>query len=642
MFRKVIALLLCVLMLFSLGACDKGTDAPANDKPSTGALFKPGTYEGTAEGFNGNITVAVTVSENKVESIEFKEHKESIGVSDPAFNTLPDRIIEKQTVAIDTISGCTVSSKGILEAVKAALLAAGATEADITKAPAPDEERTQQALNYEADVVIIGAGGAGMSAAYEALQAGGTVVILEKTGSIGGNTIAAGSAMNAADPERQKNMTMNDSEMEKIQELLELEPVDDYMSAWQKSVKSDLDAYIASGSTYLYDSPDLHKLQTYVGGDYVGNPVLIDKYAEGAAESVKLLEELGTVWKDDLTAAIGATWNRSHMPTGDVWGPKGASFVLPQAAKVEEMGGEVKLNHKVEHIISEEGKVVGVKGVTSDGDTFEARAKKGVIIATGGFGANVEMRQKYNEFWPNLDESVKTTNVSSATGDGITMALEADANLVGMEWIQMLTNADKQDFSAAINNIVYVNAEGKRYVKEDGRRDEIASATLDQTGSYCYWITDTQEADERLGGVTYAGFVINDLIDGKLMYKADTIEELAEQLNIDPATLQATLDKYNAAVDKGVDEEFGRKVFGNKIEKGPYYANYVTPKVHHTMGGIEINEKAQVINSSGQVIEGLYAAGEVAGGIHGANRLGGNAISDIVTFGRIAGTEVMK
>lgn len=637
MYKKIISLVLCMLMILSLAGC--GSNSTASQ---TASLFKAGTYEGTAKGFNGDITAVVTVSENKIEKIEFKKHQESIGVSEPAFNTLPGLIIEKQTVAVDTVSGCTGSSKGILEAVKVALLAAGATEADITKVPAPDEKKTAESFNYDADVVIIGAGGAGMTAAYEVLSAGGSVVIIEKTGAIGGNTIAAGSALNAADSQRQQKMTMSDSEMQKINDLLSLEPVDDYMDTWQKTVKSDLEEYARKGSTYLYDSPNLHKLQTYVGGDYVGNPVLIDTFAEGASESVKFLESLGTVWKEDLSAAIGATWNRSHMPTKEAWGPKGASFVLPQATKVQEMGGEVKLNHKAEHLILENGSVVGVSGTTDKGDTFEARASKGVIIATGGFGANVEMRQEYNTFWPNLDASVKTTNVASATGDGITLALEANANLVGMEWIQMLTNADKQDFSASINNFVYVNAEGKRYVKEDGRRDEIASATLDQTGSYCYWITDTQEADERLGGVTYAGFVINDLIDGKLMFKADTIEDLAKQLKMDPAALQETLDTYNKAVETGADGEFGRKVFGNKIEKGPFYANYVTPKVHHTMGGIEINDLAQVKDTSGNIIDGLYAAGEVTGGIHGANRLGGNAIADIITFGRIAGKSVMK
>lgn len=265
----------------------------------------------------------------------------------------------------------------------------------------------------------------------------------------------------------------------------------------------------------------------------------------------------------------------------------------------------------------------------------------GVIIATGGFGANVEMRQKYNTMWPNLDETVRTTNVASATGDGITMAEAAGASLVGMEWIQMITNADKQDFSAAINNFIYVNAEGKRYVKEDGRRDEIAAATLAQTDSFCYWICDTQEADERLGGITYAGFVIDDLIDGSLMFKADTVEDLAIQLAMDPQNLQETLEEYNqyAAAES---DPLGRKIFGVQIQKGPFYAIRVTAKVHHTMGGIEIDETTRVMDTSGNVIPGLFAAGEVTGGIHGANRLGGNAIADVISFGRIAGQEIMK
>ncbi len=628
--------MISVILTFGLIGC--GSES---SEKSVEAIFKSGTYEGTAEGMNGPVTAVVTVSDSRIEEITFKDHKESIGISDPAFNELPGRIIEKQTIALDVISGASYSSKGILGAVKAALLLAGASEAVISREAAADEKKASEHLEYEADVVIIGAGGAGITAAYKALSAGGSVLLIEKTGAVGGNTIAAGSALNGADPDRQKNMPMSESEIKKIQAILALEPHDDWMAKWQSSVRKGLDAHIAEGATYLYDSTDLHKLQTYIGGDYVADPALVDRYCEGAAESVKFMEELGTRWKENVTAAIGATWSRSHMPEPEPWGTKGAAFVLPQWAKVQELGGQVKLYHRADTLLMDNGKVVGVSGKTAEGDTFEARAGKSVIIATGGFGANVDMRQKYNKHWPDLGPDVKTTNVPSATGDGISIALTADANLVGMEWIQLLTNADKQDFSAAINNMIYVNKEGRRYVKEDGRRDEIASATLAQTGASCYWITDTQEADGRLGGKTYAGFVINDLIDGELMFKADTIQNLAEQLEMDPAVLQQTISDYNQAVDVQSDE-LGRQVFGIRIEQGPFYAIYVTPKVHHTMGGIQINGNAQVIGRDGNVIPGLFAAGEVTGGIHGANRLGGNAIADIITFGRIAGEEAMK
>lgn len=646
--KKLLMGLMSAALVVSLAGCQgqsAGNSAPASQPETTqtqaaSGIFTPGTYTGTAKGLNGDIVAHVTVSADKIEGITFDEHKESIGISDPAFDKLPNLILEHQSVAVDAIAGCTVSSNGVLEAVKMALLEAGASEADITKTVAA-ESKEKESYEYEADVVIVGAGGAGMTAAYEVLKSGGSVVVLEKTAAVGGNTIAAGSALNGADSKRQEQMSMNEAEIEKIEDILALEPVDDYMKSWQETVQKDLEQYKADGKTYLYDSPALHKLQTYTGGDYVGNPELIDRFAEEAAISVTYLEELGTVWKDDVTAAIGATWNRSHMPEGEPWGNKGAAFVLPQAAKVEELGGEVKLEHKAESLIVEDGRVTGVVGTTSDGDSFEARGKNGVIIATGGFGANVEMRQKYNTMWPNLDESVRTTNVASATGDGIVMAEAIGANLVGMEWIQMITNADKQDFSASINNFIYVSAEGERYVREDGRRDEIASATLAQTDSFCYWICDSQEADERLGGVTYAGLVIDELIDGELMFKADTLKELAEQLSIDFATLEKTVDEYNSYVDAQKDP-LGRQLFGVKIEKGPFYANRVTAKVHHTMGGIEIDADTHVLDQEGNVIPGLYAAGEVTGGIHGANRLGGNAIADVVSFGRIAGQEIMK
>lgn len=585
------------------------TQAQTSQAQEKDGIFTPGTYSGTAKGMNGDITAHVTVSKDKIEDISFDEHQESVGISDPAFDKLPGLIIEHQSMAVDAVAGCTISSNAVLEAVKMALLEAGASEADITK-PVELAGKGSQSFEYEADVVIVGAGGAGMTAAYEVLKSGGSVVILEKTASVGGNTIAAGSALNGADPKRQEQMEMTEAEMGKIEDILALEPVDDYMKTWQENVRKDLEQYKAEGKTYVYDSPDLHKLQTYVGGDYVGNPELIDTFAEEAAKSVTYLEDLGTLWKDDVTAAIGATWNRSHMPESEPWGNKGAAFVLPQAAKVGELGGEVKLEHKAETLIMEDGQAAGVSGTTTDGDSFTAKAKNGVIIATGGFGANVEMRQKYNTMWPDLGENVRTTNVPSATGDGIIMAEEVGANLVGMEWIQMITNADKQDFSAAINNIIYVNKDGERYVREDGRRDEIASATLAQPDSFCYWICDAQETQDRLGGITYAGFVIDDLIDGELMFKADTLEKLAEQLKMNPETLKKTVEEYNSYVDAQKDP-LGRQIFGVKIEKGPFFANRVTAKVHHTMGGIEIDTGAHVLDKEGNVIPGLFAAGEV-------------------------------
>ena len=623
------------ILAFVLAMCMMLTACGGNE---TSGIFKAGTYEGTAKGFGGDVTMSVTVDENTIVSIEAVSHNESTGISDPAFSNLVEDIVTYQTVALDTVAGCTVSSTAVLEAVKTALLAAGASEADITKAP--ELVKDTAAKEYEADVVIIGAGGAGMTAALEAVKAGSTVLVLDKTASIGGNTIAAGSALNAADEARQKNDTMSASELEKIEELLVLEPKNDLMAGWQADVKADLDAYKANNENYLYDSTSLHALQTYVGGDYVANPVLIDVFTKGAEKVIGYMEDLGAVWNADLTAAIGATWDRSHTPDITVWGAKGASFVLPQSKAAQDLGAEVKLEHTAKEIIMEDGKAVGVKGVTADGAEFTAKANKGVIIATGGFGANVEMRQKYNKHWATLDESIMTTTVPSATGDGIVMGEAAGANLVGMEWIQMLTYPLGGSFSASINNIIYVDNNGNRVVREDGRRDEIAGAALEAPEAILSWITDQHEYD-RLGGKSTAGVSFEDQVAQGIMWKADTLEELGAQMGIDGAQLAKTVEEYNKAVETGVDA-LGRQVFGEKIDTAPYYGIKSTAMVHHTMGGLEINENCEVLDTEGNVIPGLYAAGEVTGGIHGSNRLGGNAVADVIVFGQIAGQNAAK
>ena len=628
--KRILALVLAMCMVFT--ACSStGTE-------TSGGIFKAGTYEATAAGFNGDVIMAVTVDENKIVSIEAVEHSESTGISDPAFTNLVEDIVTYQTVALDAVAGCTFSSNAVLEAVKSALLAAGATEADITKAPELNKDTA--AKEYEADVVIIGAGGAGMTAALEAAKAGAKVVVLDKTASVGGNTIAAGSALNAADEARQKNDTMSDSELAKIEELLDLEAKNDLMAGWQADVKADLDAYKANGENYLYDSTSLHALQTYVGGDYVANPALIDVFTKGAEKVISYMEDLGAVWNADLTAAIGATWDRSHTPDISVWGPKGASFVLPQYEAAKKLGVEVILEHTAEEIIMEDGKAVGVKGVTADGAEFTAKAAKSVIIATGGFGANVEMRQKYNKHWANLDETIRTTNVPSATGDGIVMAEAVGANLVGMEWIQMLTYPLGGSFSASINNVIYVDYNGNRVVREDGRRDEIAGAALEAPQAILSWITDQHEY-ERLGGKSTGGTSFEDQIAAGKMWSANTWEELGAQMGIDGAQLAKTVAEYNKAVETGVDA-LGRQVFGEKLDTAPFYGIKSTAMVHHTMGGIEITENCEVLDTEGNVIPGLYAAGEVTGGIHGSNRLGGNAVADVIVFGQIAGQNAAK
>ena len=595
---------------------------------------------GTANGFGGELTVEVTVDGKQIVSVEVLENKETPGVADPAINNLPGEIVAAQSVAVDVKAGCTLASNAVLEATKAALLSLGFTEEEITakvEAPAPAAEEIMRT----ADVIVIGTGGAGMTAAYVAAKNGASVIAIDKMSYTGGNTLAAGSSMNASDPARQGQLTMEASEMSVIKNMLALEPRCELMAQWQADVRKDIEAYEANGDHYLYDSPALHALQTYVEGDYVGNPELIDLFARKAPEAVTFLEDLGTIW-NHVYAGMGATWRRTHDVEQN-WGAQGAAFVYPQQKAFEELGGEICLNFKADKLLVEDGRVVGVSGVTADGAPFTLKANKGVVLATGGFASNVEMRQAYNKHWPPLGENIRSTNVSSSTGDGIAMATEIGANVIDMEWIQLVPAAAKMTvgLSASINNTIYVNHEGKRFVREDGRRDDMAGAALAQLGQEYYRFTD-MHLYEEIGGLTTYGKQVDEVVDGVNLIKAETLEEMAAAIGCDAQNLIDTINAYNSYVENGEDPEFGRKVFGEKLDKGPYYAVKGEVRVHHTMGGVEINEQAQVLDTQGNVIPGLYAAGEVTGGIHGANRLGGNAIADIIVFGRIAGENVSK
>ena len=271
-------------------------------------------------------------------------------------------------------------------------------------------------------------------------------------------------------------------------------------------------------------------------------------------------------------------------------------------------------------------------------------AKKAVVLASGGFAASKEMRKKYNSL---LNENLGTTNNPANTGDGITMAEKANANLIGMEYIQCLPlgNPETGGLNGWIGGIgveyyYQVNKSGKRFMAEDGRRDVMTKALLEQPGSFSYVIADSHVTFKD--GKNLWGDDVEKLVADKKIFRADTIEDLAKQIGIDPAVLKQTNDAFNKAVEAGKDNEFGRSLFGQKMDKAPFYASPRMPTVHHTMGGIEINLDTQVLDKNGNVIPGLYAAGEVTGGIHGKNRLGGNALVDIHVFGRIAGTNAAK
>jgi fumarate reductase flavoprotein subunit len=334
---------------------------------------------------------------------------------------------------------------------------------------------------------------------------------------------------------------------------------------------------------------------------------------------------------------LGGLWPRAHKPST----PLGTGFIDTYSKYIEANDGiEVMLDSEAYELIVEDGKVAGVKA-THFNDTLIIKANNGVVLATGGFGANVEMRDQYNENWPALT-NLKSTNHPGATGDGIYMAEAVGANLIGMNNLQLLPLGDpvtgslSGNIEQGVENRIFVNLEGNRFVDEGARRDVMTLALMEQTDSFLYVILDstnypTPETTNNFNET------IEELISQGRAFKGDTLEELAEQINVSSENLINAVNSFNEAVENGGPDEFGRTLFDRKIEVGPFYAGPRVPTVHHTMGGVEINEQSQVLDANGQPIPGLFAAGEVTGGIHGTNRLGGNALADITVFGRIAG-----
>ena len=577
--KKLLAIAMSAIMALSLVAC--GEKAPAGT----------GTFTATTKGMQEGVKVEVVLTEGHIDSVTVVEHNETPGVSDPAIAEIPTKIVDAQSVNVDVSAGATLTSNAIIEGVKQALTEAGLNPEDYMEAAKVEKEEDK---TIDKDVVVVGAGGAGMAAAIEAAKGGANVLVVEKMPEIGGNTLISGGGYNAVDPERQ-------------------------------------------GAMGIEDSTDLFFEQTMKGGDNEGDPELVRVLVENGLAGVEFLEEYGMKWADEISTAPGGLYQRRHMPAAlDL----GNSMITALKTGCEENNVEIMTDVKAEKLIIVDGKVVGVECTGKTGNKITVNATKGVILATGGFGANVEMREKYNTLWPTLGEQILTTNRPGATGDGITMALEAGAQLVDMEFIQLFaygdptTGAMTGSVMRQPEDAIYVNKEGERFVNEYERRDVVSAAVLEQTDSVMYVVVDGKVYPNDDAKTDFNSTIGKEVELGRCV-KGETIEELAKAMGVDPATLQATIDEYNAGVDANKDK-YGKTPM-HKIDTAPYYANLRTPVVHHTMGGVKINTSAQVINEAGEIIPGLYAAGEVTGDIHGTNRVGANALTDIIVFGRIAG-----
>lgn len=593
----------------------KATPVPTQSVTSTdeAVTFTPGTYTSTVTGMH-EMTVTVTLSETEIVDIQI-DHQETPGVGEPAVQSLPGEILELQGLGVDVVSGATLSSNAVIKGVTECLKQAGVSEDGITKLLAITKTAVQEEdQTLTADVVVIGAGGAGMAAAVTANQAGKTVIVIEKASKMGGNTILSGGALNAVDEGSETALANN-------------------------------------------DSVENHYNQTFNGGDQQGDPVLVHTLVDNAWSGVEWLKSLGMEFYDGVFTVTGGMWPRAHKPVE----PEGTGFFKTYQNYMDTHEGITMVyNTTAKEFIVENNVVTGVTCTGETGNTITVTATNGIVLATGGFGRNIEMRVKYNDInkkWPTLDESIPSTNTSGITGDGIIMAEAIGANLVQMENIQLLPLGDPETGSLsgniehAVESRIFINLEGNRFVNEGGRRDDMTLALFEQTETTMYIVMDSDTypvGDEK----NNFGESLADLVSAGRALKADSLEDLAALMNVPAENLIASVEDYNKYCKggelEGQTDSFGRTLFtdtdgvNNGINNAPYYAAVRVPTVHHTMGGVQINEHAQVIDTDGNVITGLFAAGEVTGGIHGTNRLGGNALTDTVTFGRIAGTSASE
>ena len=629
--KRIAALALAAVMAFGLTACGGGssssTAAPASSGEAGGVS---GEFTGTATGM-GEVTVTVTLTDGVITACKVVGDSETEGIGSVVVESAPDEIVSGNKGAIDVVSGATITSDAINEALAAALAAAGLDAADFT---GNEDASAAEDRVIDTDIVIVGAGGAGMTAAIAAANEGRDVVIVESQAMVGGNSVRATGGMNAAKTPAQDENEFNEAAgVEKTLETAASEWADnEAITALANTVAEQWAAYQANPEGY-FDSVELMELDTLIGGHGINDPALVEALCSNSADAIDWLAEQG-IELTSVSSFGGASVKRIHRPV-DSEGKtiSVGSYMIPLLqSKCEELGVEILLNTTANKILTDaDGAAVGIEATDKNGAAVTVNAKA-VILATGGFGANLDMVVEYK---PDL-AGFMTTNAPGAQGQGIDMAVAIGAGTVDMDQIQIHPTVEANTAALITEGLrgdgaILVNAEGNRFTDEVGTRDVVSAAEIAQTGSYSWLVIDQAMVD--------ASSVIQGYIKNGYTVSGETYEELAKAMGVDAAAFAATMEKWNAAVAAGVDEEFGRTSFANPLDTAPYYAIKVTAGIHHTMGGLTINPQTQVLAGDGTVIDGLYAAGEVTGGVHGGNRLGGNAVADFTVFGRIAGEQ---
>ena len=589
-----------------------------------------GDFTGTAKGFGGDVSVTLTLTDSAITGCTAEGKDETEGVGSQAIAKMPGEIAENGSIAVDGVSGATITSTAIKEAAAAALTAAGLNPDDYKTAV--ENNATAEDSTVDADVVVVGAGGAGMTAAITAAAEGKSVVILESQSMVGGNSVRATGGMNAGKTVYQDENEFGESAgVEKtLKTAAEKYADNETITALAKTVSEQWAAYQANPTGY-FDSVELMELDTMIGGKGINDPELVETLCANSADAIDWLDEHG-ITLHNVSSFGGASVKRIHRPVNAEGKTVSVgSYMIPLLQEnCEKAGVKMMLDTTATEILTDaNGAAVGVKATGASGETVTVNAKA-VVLATGGFGANLDMVVKYK---PEL-KGFMTTNAPGIQGQGIEMAQAIGAATVDMDQIQIHPTVEANTAALITEGLrgdgaILINEEGQRFIDEVGTRDVVSAAEIAQTGSYSWLVVDQAMAD--------ASSVIQGYIKKGYTVTGSTYEELGKAMGVDAAAFAETMEKWNGCVEAKNDPDFGRTSFANPLNTAPYYAVKVTAGVHHTMGGLKINANTEVLNEKGEVIPGLLAAGGVTGGVHGANRLGGNAVADFTVFGRIAG-----
>ena len=618
--RKVLALLTALAMI--LGCVYASAETATTTATGTA----------TVQGFGGDVTVTVSLENGEIKEVTMTGDGETDGIGKKIIDEWPLAFVEYNGI-VDTYTGATFSGitrQAVIAAAREALANAGVNPDDYMREMGTEDTVD---LTYTADIVIVGAGGAGMTAALTAADAGKSVLVLESQPAVGGNSVKSTGGMNAAKTVYQDANTFDEAAgIEKTLKAAEGYADNEAITALAAKVREQWEAWQAAPEGY-FDSTELFALDTLIGGKGLNDPALVETLVNNSAAAIDYLDSIN-IHLNNVAAFGGASVKRIHRPVNEEGKTVSVgAYTVPLLEKACQENDKIALLTDVTatKLLTENGTVVGVEAQGKAGNKVTVNAKA-VILATGGFGANLDMVVQYK---PDL-AGFMTTNAAGIQGQGILMATEIGAATVDMEQIQIHPTVQADTASLITEGLrgdgaILVNANGERFIDEVGTRDVVSAAEIAQPGSFSWLVVDQKMVD--------ASSVIQGYINRGLMLKGDTCEALAAELGIPADAFAATMEKWNGYVAEKNDPDFGRTSFAQPLDTAPFYAVKVTAGIHHTMGGLKIDPQTHVLNTEGAIIPGLFAAGEVTGGVHGGNRLGGNAVADFVVFGRIAGQE---